>query len=119
MQPIDAINFFNETYTQVRHLHHVTTSYSKHIALGKFYEQWDSLTDDFIETYQGKYGRVTGEIRVSAISDMDPVMFIGVVESKLKVGVLSLLDAKDIDLNNIVADMISLCNHTQYLLTLN
>ena len=42
--------------------HWATKSYAEHKALGKFYEVWINLVDTFVETYQGRYGRIDFEI---------------------------------------------------------
>ena len=43
---------------QVRIFHWQTKSYARHEALGKFYESFDDLLDNFVETYQGIFGRI-------------------------------------------------------------
>jgi len=40
---------------QVRIYHWMTTSYAQHAALGGLYDGIVGFTDDFIETYIGKY----------------------------------------------------------------
>ena len=99
------------------HLIHLNTiSYAEHKALGKFYDSWIDLSDTFIETYQGKYGRITGTINIPAATDMDSVKYLKdlylFVINDVKV------DANDCDLKNILADMQQLINQTLYLLTL-
>lgn len=114
----DTLKFFATTYEQVKHTHHITKSYAQHVALGKFYEAWDGLTDSFIETYQGKYGRIEGSFSAETFSSLNIVSFITTARDSLY-ALNNQLEAKDTDLLNIVADMIGLCNHTLYLLSLS
>ena len=45
----------------VAHLEHwATDSFSFHLASGDFYDKSIDLLDDFIETYQGAFGKVEG-----------------------------------------------------------
>ncbi len=44
------------TFTHYQHL--MTESYAKHMALGDFYEQIVPLTDSFLETFIGLYGKL-------------------------------------------------------------
>jgi len=99
------------------HLIHLNTiSYAEHKALGKFYDSWIDLSDTFIETYQGKYGRIIGDISITASTDMDAVKYLKdlyqFVTNDVKV------NDTDCDLKNILADMQQLINQTLYLLTL-
>lgn len=99
------------------HLIHLNTiSYAEHKALGKFYERWIELSDTFIETYQGKYGRINGNVNITASTDMDAVKYLKdlylFVTNEVKVA------DNDCDLKNILADMQQLINQTLYLLTL-
>ena len=44
--------------SQLKLSHWQTTSYSRHIAIDNFLPKFDSKIDEFIEVYQGRYGRV-------------------------------------------------------------
>lgn len=118
MLTTDILSFFSTAYTQVHHTHHVTTSFSVHKALNTFYDEWDELTDSFIETYQGKYGRIEGTFSTEASSSIDIRAFITNVRSELYV-LNTQLAKEDTDLLNLVADMIGLCSHTLYMLSLS
>ena len=45
--------------TNTHFFHWSTDSYSKHIALGEYYDGIVELTDSFAEAYMGKYGKFT------------------------------------------------------------
>lgn len=49
-----ALLFHSREFAHRAHLS--TTSHSAHLALGEFYEDLTELTDDLVETYQGRYG---------------------------------------------------------------
>ena len=114
MKPIEFITFLFEMRVQIHHLHHITASYAEHKALGKFYEAWDGLLDTFIETYQGKYGLVVG----SGLVKFDSSNAVSCIEYAKEELNKAPIDISDNDLQNIIADMIGLCNHTLYLLSL-
>ena len=114
------LSFLNGVKTQITHTHRsVTRSYSEHKVLGTFYEEWDDLADDFIETYQGKYGRMTGPVEADAVDDLDVVSYLTTARLFLSNDMSNFVGREDTDMLNIIADMISLVNHTLYLLTLN
>ena len=114
MKPIEFVTFLFEIKTQIHHLHHITNSYAEHKALGKFYENWDELADTFIETYQGKYGNIVG----SGLIKFDNENAVIVINNAKKILDKAPILEGDKDLQNIVADLLQLCNHTLYLLTL-
>ena len=95
------------------HFHHETTSYAEHKALGEFYSSWIELSDKYIETYQGKYGRV----ELNTVVALNSYVNFEALRAELYV-VQKQIDRTDTDLLNIIADMIELTNHTIYLLTL-
>lgn len=114
MQPIQVKTFMSEVYEQVKHMHHLAPNIPVHEILGKFYDQWAGLSDDFIENYSGAYGDIHGSMLFSVSDPMDPVSYIkGAKETLIDAQALCVNDP---DLLNILADMIGLCNHSIYLL---
>lgn len=112
----DIITGLFEIKAQAHHLHHITSSFSEHKALGQFYETWDDLSDKFIETYQGKLEKnIEGNFLLNVKSDLDCLLLM--TESKEFISnIINFVSGPDLD--NILADMLILCNHTSYLLTL-
>lgn len=97
------------------HLRHwATTSYAEHKAIGGFYDGLTDLLDTFMETYQGKYGRlfIGGIIAPKAFASLEIVNNTMSEVEAIEKGI------KDSDLLNILADMKQLCNHTKYKLSL-
>jgi DNA-binding ferritin-like protein len=97
--------------------HWNTTIYAKHKALGKFYEGLTDLLDTFVETYQGKYGRIefAGLSELRIVTDANTLVEQAYTEAEQ---IEKQIDIKCTDLLNILADIKGLCNHTKYLLTL-
>ena len=50
--------FHSQTQSHIFHLQ--TQSYAEHKALQKYYKSIDDLIDGIVESYQGKYGILTG-----------------------------------------------------------
>ena len=110
-----------EVRDQIHYWHLQTKSYAEHMALGKFYDEWLSLTDQFIETFQGRYAYVTGDLEIKLTSYTQQ----GQSQTYLK-SILVFLqgDARkvtyaiDTDLNNILDEMQGLTSQTIFLLNL-
>ena len=119
MEAIKAFQKFFEVRDQIHFSHLNTTSYAVHKALNEFYDEWLDLVDSFVETYQGKYGRIQGNTTIQISSSQDINSYLVGVSSFLNTEITSLIDTSiDSDLDNIIADMIGLVNKTRYLLTL-
>lgn len=108
-----------EVGMQARLYHWQTENFAEHEALGEFYSSWTDLSDTFIETYAGTYGRPKGGVEARCIGytagQMQPYM--------LKI--VSLIDsttvraiAPDTALQNILDELSALARKTAYLLTL-
>lgn len=73
-----AAEFFKallDAVTAAHLLHLQSRSFSQHSALGEFYSELESLADGLIESYQGKYGIVTGYPMGPSQPNDDPVVF--------------------------------------------
>lgn len=119
MTPLKVLQRLLEARDQIHLLHWNTKSDPEHRTLNKFYDGWLDLTDTFIETYQGKYGRIDGvcSITISTAQNCQPY-FVNLMLF-LNGEIQTIIDPKvDSDLENIIADMKQLVNHTLYLLTL-
>lgn len=105
---------------QIHVFHWLTTSYSQHKSLGDLYDGIHDLSDTFMETYMGKYGRNVGASAASVISynTSNVNETISAFETFL-IGLSNELDQSDTDLLNIRDEMLALVHSTQYFLTLN
>jgi hypothetical protein len=57
---VELISLLFHSQTQIHTFHLQTKSFSEHKALNKYYETIDSLIDDLVESYQGKYSILKG-----------------------------------------------------------
>jgi len=54
------------------HIYHLqTTSYAKHTALNKYYDDIIGLVDSIVESYQGKYEILKGYKMVGTLKDLE------------------------------------------------
>ena len=95
--------------------HWNTTSYAEHKALGKLYEGLRDGLDTFVETYQGIKGRI--QVRGIAQIEVKPSLDL-CDEIQSKITELYKETKGHKDLENILADLDGLVNHTKYLLAL-
>jgi hypothetical protein len=107
---------------QYKILHWQTMSFSQHKSFDEIVSSISNHTDEFIETYMGKYGRViaagTFNINLANYKDTD---FVALTDSYINfmIGLSSMLDAsKDSDLLNIRDEILGSLNQLKYLLTL-
>lgn len=104
---------------QVRIFHWQTKSYARHKALGKFYESFDDLLDNFVETYQGIFGRI-GFAQSLELKNLDESTNLeNVLNNAINILNEESPEIQDnSDLSNIRDEMIGQMNRLKYLLTL-
>lgn len=107
---------------QYKILHWQTISFSQHKSFDEIVSNISNHTDEFIETYMGKYGRViaagTFNITLANYKDAD---FVKLTDSYINfmISLSGMLDAsKDSDLLNIRDEVLGSLNQLKYLLTL-
>ena len=114
------------TLLQMQHqykiLHWQTTSFSQHKSFDEIVSSLIENTDEFIETYMGKYGRVisagTFNITLANYKDTD---FVALTDSYINfmISLSNMFDAsKDSDLLNIRDEILGSLNQLKYLLSL-
>ena len=118
-----AIIVMMEMADQLKIYHWQTKSFAEHKALGKVYDALVDRTDDFVEVFMGKYGRMkldrTDTIEIENYSPEALRQYVDVCVEFLT-SLNSQLDAKkDSDLLNIRDDMLGELNRLKYLLTLS
>ena len=117
------VNFLLQTQTQIKILHWQTKGYARHQAFGETYSNLDTLIDDFVEIYMGKYGRFSlseneKTIKLDNLTELDLTAFLKTVKSELIGMSNDLSKDKDTDLLNLRDEMLGLFNKLSYLLTL-
>jgi DNA-binding ferritin-like protein len=94
------------------HLFHWNTdSYSKHIALGEYYDGIVELTDSFAEAYMGKYGKFTTFPSVYH-QPKDPIRYLESLQSFVADARQDL--PQDSELQNLIDEIADLINTTTY-----
>jgi hypothetical protein len=118
--------FVEQIFDFLNHLklyHWMTTSYSRHKAADECFTLIQSLSDKFVETFIGKYGR-TKLVSSSFLPKIEIVrytdsnirdLFVDYIQFLRK---LKLDPKSDSDLLNIVDEMVGSLNQTLYLFTL-
>ena len=101
----------------------MTTSYPRHVASDKLYEQLDSQIDKFVEVYIGKYGRpklTPADLKLGLVVYNDSAMvdFLERCIMYLTKDVFAFIKETDVDLITIRDDMLAALNQTKYLFTL-
>lgn len=108
---------------QYKILHWQTMSFSQHKSFDEIVSSLMENTDEFIETYMGKYGRVIAagsfNLNLANYKDTD---FVVLTDSYINfmISLSGMLDAsKDSDLLNIRDEILGSLNQLKYLITLN
>ena len=119
----EIIKVFFHMTLNIKLYHWQTTLYSRHKATCELFASIIDLTDNFVETYIGRYTRPHFEedfqINVSQISDEEARNMIQQYILFLKKEVPKQLKQHDTDLLNIRDELLSSLNKTLYLFTLN
>lgn len=95
------------------HIYHLQTkSFSRHKSLENFYKKIDKLLDTYIETFQGKYGILTNYNATDY--DNNPTNCILYLQKLMNINNSTIIGPRDIDLDNIKAEINELINRTIY-----
>lgn len=97
---------------QTSHNFHLQTkSYSSHKALNSYYDDLLDLIDEFVETFQGQYGILTGyeNIQITPIDDI-----ISYLEDAVKIFIIGGEALKETHLKNIIDEIVATTFRTLY-----
>jgi hypothetical protein len=103
---------------QFKVFHWQTYSFSHHNAFGVLYAALNEKIDQFVETFQGIYGRIDFQGEIFALDNLNPINFKEILDdqkSSLKTYESYFSDS---DLLNIRDEILGSLNQTSYLLTL-
>ena len=97
--------------TNTHFFHWSTDSFSKHMALGDYYDEIVELVDSFVESYMGKYGKIT-QFPAQYHQPKDPVQYLKSLQGFVQDARKDL--PQDTELQNIVDEIADLINTTTY-----
>lgn len=108
---------------QIKLYHWQTLSHARHVASDTFVTNLNAFIDNFVEIYQGKYGRIklgkVATIRLEDIDDDSIISYMKKYRNYLTYTLTNSLDSmKDTDLLNIRDEMLADVNKTLYLFSL-
>ena len=110
---------------QMKLYHWQTHSHARHQSTDMFVEKFSQLIDQFVESYQGKHGRIlldgTQHIELHNMNEdcALPLDFLRTAEELLSRMLPTFIDVEmDTDLVNIRDEMLALVHQLQYLFTL-
>jgi hypothetical protein len=138
------LSFF-QIQNSLRFAHWRTTKYSTHKALDKFLDKFMDKMDEFIEIWQGKYGRIQysnsteKDVKIYQIDADDLDKYLDVIIGFLSgakdknckkyvihnktdycgITIMDIIDKKDTDLMNLRDEILGLVNRLKYLLSLS
>jgi hypothetical protein len=96
----------------VAHVKHLQTqSFAQHMALGGLYEGIVEHRDSFIESYQGKYGIITGYKLLNPKEDVEIITYLKGVSSRIEAFRSKITDGY---LQQIIDDILELIYSTTY-----
>ena len=97
------------------HIQHWTTrSFAAHEALGFFYEKMPVLLDDFVETFQGKYGLLHDFVADYKLPADNPVDYLQSLSDEVATLRREKRFPQDSELQNEVDNIANLINSTLY-----
>lgn len=114
---MSCADFIGELFLarDVTHSVHLNTrSYSKHKALGHFYEDIVELADDFAEAYQGRHGLIGPITLKSARKDGSVVPFLEDSLAYIEENRYKVCEKTDTPLQNIIDEIVALYLSTLY-----
>jgi len=111
--------FFFKLAVLLKLYHWNTDSYARHIASGTLFDGIILSMDNFIEVYQGRYGKVFThiEMNIDAPNDTQIVKILNEAKTYLNGLTEELNGETDTDLLNLRDDILSQINKTLYLFT--
>jgi len=105
--------------TQFKIFHWQTFSFSQHNAFGGLYDALSESIDEFVETYQGIYGRFDFAGTNFSVGNLNESDFKSILDDNVQTLTSYEMMFKNTDLLNIRDEILGSLNRTAYLLTLN
>jgi hypothetical protein len=100
------------------HIFHLQSrSFAKHKTLNEYYDEIVGLVDDYVQTYQGRYGIITGYTPAATFFEEDAEVLNYFMALAKYIDTNRGLLPADTDLNNIMDEISGLIRNTIYKLT--
>jgi hypothetical protein len=120
----EFIKFFFTLQNTLKLYHWSTKSYSRHISSDNLFNNIILTSDKFMETFQGKYGKINIGVEFitnnKVLNDNEIVNFLNEAKIWLQAVVKNnMLNNEDTDLLNIRDDLLGNINQTLYLFSFN
>jgi hypothetical protein len=109
----ELVNKFFESRQVAHNAHLATKSFSQHKALQGYYKDILDLTDDFVETYQGQYGILSGYENIKTNKVNDIVEYLEDCSKIFLAGHIA-IEKKDSHLHNILDEICAATFRTLY-----
>ena len=113
------VEFFFSIEKSIKLYHWQTKFYSRHKSTDNLVDIIASISDKFMETYQGRYGKLSlnsTEIKVTSLNDSNVVSYLEEIASVLESFVeKGFVGEKDTDLLNIRDELLGEINKSMYL----
>ena len=105
---------------QIHIYHRQTESFAEHKALDAFYNEIVEQIDEFVETYQGRFGRIKLEKNTSSLENYTKGAPTKALKAFLKSteAMMEEVAEKAPELENLLQETLALTNKTLYMLTL-
>ena len=118
MTKFSLVNKLIYLQMQFKVFHWQTYSFSNHSAFGALYSSLSEKIDQFVETFQGIYGRIDFEGEVFSLVNLNNVDFGEILGDQISTLKTYESYFNDTDLLNIRDEILGSLNQTRYLLTL-
>lgn len=117
------IKFFFEIKNNLYLYHLSTYKYPRHVAVAALLDKFDTLVDNFLEIYFGKYGRPDifpeTTLKLRKLTDSGALFELDNYIEFLTTQIPILVNPSDTDLLNIRDEMKGVLNNNKYLFLLN
>lgn len=117
------IHFFLEFQNNIRLYHWNTTSFARHKASDELVEAVVDLSDKFVESYIGRYGRPAMDkknltMKLTVYSDKEMSKYLSSCMQYLEEELHKLVKPTDVDLLTLRDELVAAVTKTMYLFTL-
>jgi len=118
MSPSEVVKLLMGMRDQIHYYHLQTEKYAEHKALNDFYDTILDIADKFIESYQGIFGRASGDVSITLKSYTEDSAVNDIKMFSTNIKTLQSQVTAHTDLVNLLDELLNACNKTIYLLTL-